>query len=81
MVLTDPQRGILTASEEYSEKGGRYQIVNKVEKAGMVDVMRVHDYNYIRKVIEESKKVESSQNPNGFTRYGEFIMVDKLSFR
>jgi hypothetical protein len=39
----------------------------------MIDVLKVHDYNYLRKVIEQAKSLEKSSAKDP-TRFGKIII-------
>lgn len=51
MVLTDPKMGVLTASTQFISNP-RYKLVMEVQKVEISDVLKVHDYNYLRDIIE-----------------------------
>ncbi len=50
MVLTDKKRGVLTAAEDLIENRG-YIVRRSAKMAPLADILRVHDYNYLMKVI------------------------------
>ena len=51
MVLTDPKRGVLTAAKVLRDNPN-YKLVTEVQKVDMIHVLKVHDYNYLMKVVE-----------------------------
>ncbi len=53
MVLIDDERGVLTGCESFTSNS-RYQIKDTVKHARISDVLKVHDYNYLKKVIDIS---------------------------
>lgn len=73
MVLIDKERGVLTQSEDLLEKGiCGYIVKEEVAKpAALSEVFRVHDYNYLMKVMEMASKLEFDENPkSSLMRYG-----------
>jgi hypothetical protein len=72
MVLTDPNRGVLTASKLFRDNPS-YKLVTEVSKVDIVHVLKVHDYNYLRKVIEQAKSLEFT-NPTGIVKLGKIII-------
>ena len=61
MVLINEASGVLTGSREFAEDP-RYKVVQEAKKVALADVFRVHDFNYLMKVIQISKKLESADN-------------------
>ncbi len=51
MVLTDPKMGVLTAAKNFRDNP-RYKVITEVSKVELSDVLKVHDYNYLKKVID-----------------------------
>ncbi len=51
MILTDEKRGILSACKEFKDDS-RYSLINEVQKVEISDVLKVHDFNYIKNVID-----------------------------
>lgn len=70
MILTDEKRGILSACKEFKDDP-RYSIINEVQKVEISDVLKVHDFNYIKNVIDQAKSLEKPDSEN-FIRYGKF---------
>ena len=50
MVLIDKDRGTLTAAEEFIQDPG-FEVKRSAKPAPYGDIFRVHDYNYLMKVI------------------------------
>ena len=70
MILIDKDRGTLTQSEEFVERSnGSYIVQNKAQQAPLADVFRVHDYNYLMKVLEMTNKLDFTDNKI-LMRYG-----------
>lgn len=53
-VLTDSQNGLLTTCTEFTELSN-LQLQESSEEAQIGDIFRVHDFNYILKVIKHMK--------------------------
>ena len=53
MALIDGDKGVLTQSETLINSP-RYYVKDTVKPVKISDVLRVHDYNYLRKVINIS---------------------------
>ena len=51
MVLINKDRGVLQATEEFS-KDINVLFKQSIKEVALADVFRVHDYNYLMKVIE-----------------------------
>ena len=52
MVLIDKARGVLTQSSEFIENAQtEYIVQSEAPQARLADVFRVHDYNYLMKVL------------------------------
>lgn len=70
MVLIDKARGVLTQSSEFIENAQtEYIVQSEAPQARLADVFRVHDYNYLMKVLQLSNKL-SSADFNLPTRFG-----------
>ena len=57
MVLTNSTNGVLTVAEEFDQDPA-YLIKTSAREAALADVFKVHDYNYLMKVIKISKKLK-----------------------
>ena len=57
IVLTNEKNGVLTVAEEFVSDRA-YKVRNSVRQAPHGDIFRVHDYNYLKKVIKMSKKLK-----------------------
>jgi len=75
MVLTDPNRGVLTASKLFRDNP-HYELVTELSKVDIAHVLKVHEYNYLRKVIEQAKSLEFT-NPTGIVELGKIIIKNK----
>ena len=53
IVLTNEKNGVLIAAEEFANDRA-YEVKNIVRQAAHGDIFRVHDYNYLTKVIKLS---------------------------
>ena len=71
MVLIDKDRGVLTQSSEFLQSK-RYTVQKQAKPAALADVYRVHDYNYLMKVLQISNKLKDSDNKIQ-TRYGKYF--------
>ena len=70
MILIDKDRWTLTQSEEFVERSnGSYIIQSQTQPAPLADVFRVHDYNYLMKVLEMTNKLDFTDNKI-LMRYG-----------
>lgn len=69
MVLIDKDKGVLTAVDEFAQSP-EFTMKQVVQEATHADVFRVHDYNYLMKVIDlcESKLKDTGNLIN--RRYG-----------
>ncbi len=54
MVLIDEDKGVLTASENLTQIP-YYKIKKEVNPVKIADVLKIHDYNYLMKVINTSE--------------------------
>jgi acetoin utilization deacetylase AcuC-like enzyme len=71
MVLIDRQRGVLTQASEFVERSqAGYVVQREASPARLADVFRVHDYNYLMKVIEMSRKLELTADNKSLARFG-----------
>ena len=61
MILIDSVKGLLTQSDALIQNP-RYQIKEIVAPVKISDVLRVHDYNYLMKVINISHALNNSDN-------------------
>ena len=61
MVLINDERGVLTQTSEFLNNPN-YKIANQSKEVALADVFRVHDYNYLMKVIELTSKLSRSDN-------------------
>lgn len=61
MVLIDSEKGVLTQSDALIQNP-RYQVKDSVSHVKISDVLRVHDYNYLMKVINISDALENTDN-------------------
>jgi hypothetical protein len=57
MVLIDSGKGVLTQSDDLIQNP-RYKVKDKVAPVKISDVLRVHDYNYLMKVINISDALD-----------------------
>jgi acetoin utilization deacetylase AcuC-like enzyme len=71
MVLINPGSGLLTHSSEFTL---HCNIVSSVEKAKLSDVLRVHDYNYLKRVIEAVGKLGSADE-KAHIRFGKYLKI------
>lgn len=76
MILIDKERGVLTQAEELvkNQQYG-YKIQNGAKKASHSDVFRVHDYNYLMKVLQMSKKLQLSDSKE-LLRFGKREIIN-----
>jgi hypothetical protein len=68
MVLIDKDKGVLTKMQEFAENPG-YTINKTAKPVQLGDLFRVHDYNYLMKVIDISNKLKESRGHN-LIRFG-----------
>jgi hypothetical protein len=59
MVLIDSEKGVLTQSDALIQNP-RYQVKDMVAPVKISDVLRVHDYNYLMKVINISNSLKNT---------------------
>jgi len=57
MVLIDEKKGVLTQSCEFRFNIG-YDVIEVVEPAKMADVLKVHDYRYIKNYLTKEKMLK-----------------------
>ena len=63
MVLIDNEKGVLTqATELVSNKG--YEVQEVVEPAKMADILRVHEFRYIKNVMAKCAELDELQDHN-----------------
>ena len=75
MILIDKDRGVLTQAEEFLEgSAGAYVIQNEAKKASLSEVFRVHDYNYLMKVLEMTHKLDLTDNKI-LSRFGRLFSI------
>lgn len=61
LVLIDSEKGVLTQSDALIQNP-RYQVKDSVSPVKISDVLRVHDYNYLMKVINISDALDKTDN-------------------
>jgi hypothetical protein len=62
-VLVDEKTGIFTSCTEFTELCEGLIIKDTVsQEASIGDILKVHDFNYIFKVIQHIKKLEGTRN-------------------
>ena len=61
MVLIEKDRGVLTQTSEFLQNQ-RYTVQKKTQPVSLADVYRVHDYNYLMKVLQMSNKLSLFQS-------------------
>ena len=54
MVLIDGDKGVLAKSSELVDDSG-YELKEVSQSAKLVDILKVHDYRYVRDVIRKCK--------------------------
>lgn len=59
MILIDSNKGVLTESDEFKQSSS-YVIQKEAQEVKVGDIYRVHDYNYLMKVMEISKKLQET---------------------
>ena len=64
MVLIDEEKGVLTSHNNLLTNP-RYQVKTVTKPAVMADILRVHDYRYIKNVIQRCKAIELADEPLG----------------
>lgn len=69
MVLIDKDRGVLTAMDEFKNNNEVF-VKEVVQEAAHADVFRVHDYNYLMKVIDLCENKLKNSNNEFRLRYG-----------
>ena len=72
MVLIDKERGVLTQASEFLQSE-RYSVQRQAKQAALADVYRVHDYNYLMKVLQLANKLSLMDNKM-LARYGKLPM-------
>ena len=61
MVLIEKDRGVLTQTSEFLQNQ-RYTVQKKTQPVSLADMYRVHDYNYLMKVLQMSNKLSLFQS-------------------
>ena len=79
MVLIDKEKGTLTSAEGLIQYPG-YKVQKGTKPVELGDVYRVHDHNYLRKVIELTNKLRLIGDTAAIARYGKLyilILIDR----
>jgi hypothetical protein len=61
-VLVDGQSGIFTTCTEFVDNCEGLKIRDAAQEAPIADIFKVHDFNYIMKVIQHVKTMSGSKN-------------------
>lgn len=62
-LLVDEKIGLLTNGKEFKSPNSSVNINNHVsERAKIADILKIHDFNYIQKVMEEIAKLQNTGN-------------------
>jgi acetoin utilization deacetylase AcuC-like enzyme len=61
-VLIDPKNGLLTSCTEFTEGCEGLVLREQAQEVCIGDVFKVHDFNYILKLMNEIKKFQGSRN-------------------
>lgn len=77
MVLIDEEKGVLTAMDEF-KYNNKIDVMEGSEEVAAADVFRIHDYNYLMKIIELSEnKLKDSENAVTI-RYGNINLFSNI---
>ncbi len=68
MILIDENKGVLTKADEFTQNPS-YVIKKEAKPVAIGDLYRVHDYNYLMRVIEIASKLKGTAN-KAIARYG-----------
>jgi acetoin utilization deacetylase AcuC-like enzyme len=61
--LTDAKIGLLTNGYEFAKSSlNQYSSKDCIDKANLVDILKIHDFHYIQKVIKHIEKLEGTEN-------------------
>lgn len=61
-VLVDPEIGVFTTCAEFTDNCEGLSVKDSVKEACIADIFKVHDFNYIIKIIEYVKKFQGTKN-------------------
>lgn len=61
-ILVDPAAGVFTQGSESQAKLQNLSFKSSSRKAAIADVLKVHDFHYITKMIETVKKLAGTRN-------------------
>lgn len=61
-MLVDPEIGVFTTCTEFTEGCEGLRIKDTVQEACVADIFKVHDFNYILKVIQHMRTLEGTRN-------------------
>lgn len=79
-VLVDPEIGVFTTCSEFTELCEGLHIQDSVKEACVGDIFKVHDFNYIMKVIEQVKQLNGSRNKVLKAFDGQDTVVSEMSW-
>ena len=72
MILTNKETGILTESEIFVSNQC-YTVQRGTQPVALGDVLRIHDYNYLMKVIDLADKLRHFGEKNMVARFGKIM--------
>ncbi len=61
-VLVDKENGVFTCCTEFTEGLEGLVIRDKAEEVCVADIFKVHDFNYILKIVKHMKRFEGTKN-------------------
>lgn len=61
-VLVDKEIGVFTSCTEFTEGLEGLVIRDKADEACVADIFKIHDFNYILKILKHIKKFEGTRN-------------------
>lgn len=71
MILINKDKGVLSASDEFANNQA-LQLIRVARKTMLGDVFRVHDYNYMMKIIELCENKLKDTRNEYIQKYGKF---------
>ena len=73
MVLIDKDKGVLTKSEELMANEN-YCLREVSQPVALADILKVHDYRYIRDIMRKCRALESNDD-EGLAKYDRDSMI------